>query len=90
MSVESSPTLAESGLCSCHSCRKVVPSAQGDAACPRCGARLHRRRPDSLQETWALLLTAAIFLIPANLLPIMRVSALGRVGTHRSSIEEWK
>ena len=47
------------------------------ASCPRCGAALHRRRPDSLTRTWALVVTAIILYIPANLLPVMTVISLG-------------
>ena len=46
--------------------------------CTRCGALVHARRPNSLVRTWALLITAAILYIPANLLPIMTVSSLGK------------
>lgn len=45
--------------------------------CPRCGMALHRRKPQSIERTWALLLTAAVFYIPANLLPIMTSTSLG-------------
>jgi paraquat-inducible protein A len=46
--------------------------------CPRCTDLLHRRKPMSLQRTWALLLAAIVFYVPANLLPIMTVTSLGR------------
>ncbi|MBK1720715.1 paraquat-inducible protein A [Thiocystis violacea] len=46
--------------------------------CPRCTDVLHRRKPKSLQRTWALLLAAIVFYVPANLLPIMTVTSLGR------------
>src|SRR5690606_33609885 len=44
----------------------------------RCGARLHPRRPYALARTWALLITAAILYIPANVLPIMTVHSFGQ------------
>ena len=75
-------TARSQGLLVCHSCRKVsrpAPGALGHAErCPRCGAPLHARKPDSLARTWALTLTAAILYIPANLLPIMTVVMSGR------------
>jgi paraquat-inducible protein A len=37
---------------------------------------LHRRLPDSIGRTWALLLGAAILYIPANLLPVMYTHSL--------------
>ena len=46
--------------------------------CPRCGTRLHRRKPNSIKRTWALVVAAFIFYIPANLLPITIVVSLGQ------------
>ena len=37
----------------------------------RCAAQLHLRKPDHLARTWALLLAAVVFYIPANILPVM-------------------
>ncbi len=72
-------TAMEAGLMVCHTCRRIVAAADGEDAhhCPRCGGRLHFRTPDSLARTWALVITAAIFLFPANLLPIMEVEYMG-------------
>lgn len=44
--------------------------------CPRCGARLHLRKPWSVDRTWALIVAAAILYIPANILPVMRTGSL--------------
>jgi paraquat-inducible protein A len=38
---------------------------------------LHKRKPNSLERTWALLIAAAICYLPANLLPIMTVISFG-------------
>ncbi|SDH03679.1 paraquat-inducible protein A [Paraburkholderia steynii] len=46
------------------------------AHCPRCGAHLHPRKPDSLARTWACLIAAVILYIPANVLPVMDTSSL--------------
>jgi paraquat-inducible protein A len=48
------------------------------ARCPRCGASLHVRKTHSLQRTWALILAAAICYVPANVLPVMAVTSLGK------------
>ena len=48
------------------------------AVCPRCGAALQRRKVDSINRCWALLIGAAICYIPANLLPMTVVYALGQ------------
>lgn len=69
---------AAQGLIRCHECGALRPRQQEGMHCSRCGARLHLRTPHSLARTWALLLTAALLLLPANLLPIMRVTMLGR------------
>lgn len=45
--------------------------------CPRCDSRLHFRYPNSVSRTWALIVTAWIFLVPANLYPIMTVINFG-------------
>lgn len=67
----------------CHSCHLVVFLDERDEeatlACPRCGASVHRRKPDSLLRTTAYLIAAAICYVPANLYPIMTVSSLGNV-----------
>jgi paraquat-inducible protein A len=59
------------GLVGCHHCGTVWQGAPPGARCGRCGARLHSRKPDSLSRTWALLATAAMLYVPANLLPVM-------------------
>jgi paraquat-inducible protein A len=62
----------------CHACGLVSNATPGaHADCPRCGAALHRRKPDSLTRTWALVITAIILYIPANILPVMTVISLG-------------
>ncbi|MBW2315924.1 MAG: paraquat-inducible protein A [Deltaproteobacteria bacterium] len=68
-------TAAAEGLACCHTCLKVAPESSHE--CPRCGAALHLRKPDSLQRTAALVATAALLYIPANLLPIMTTTQLG-------------
>ena len=60
------------GLKLCLSCHKVC--AEQTTHCPRCGARVHQRRQNSITRSWALTLTAALLYIPANLLPMMTVS----------------
>jgi paraquat-inducible protein A len=72
---------AQADLVSCHTCHLLcgLPS-QGahDLTCPRCGSPLHRRKPNSIARTWALILAAAIFYVPANVLPITIVTSLGK------------
>lgn len=74
-------TAAELGLTACNACEMLVPVAPpgGHAYCPRCGSRVHgTRQPDSIARTSALLGSAALMLIPANLYPVMTVIRLGQ------------
>jgi paraquat-inducible protein A len=75
---ETPVTAAARGLFSCHVCGLLskAPRTGGKAHCPRCSAKLHFRKPDSLARTWALLIAAGIMYVPANLLPIMETSSL--------------
>ena len=70
----------DAGILVCNEChelnRQVADSTS--QTCTRCGATVHARRPNSIVRTWALLVTAMILYIPANVLPIMTVSALGQ------------
>lgn len=66
---------ASGPLAGCDSCGLV---SRAVAHCPRCGAGMRRRKPDSTARTWALLLGAGILYVPANLLPVMNVMSLGR------------
>ncbi len=73
-------TAQNSGLISCHSCHLLCKRAKGSGVitCPRCGVRMHHRKPNSIARTWALVLAAFIFYIPANVLPITIVISLGK------------
>ena len=60
------------GLLVCLDCRATVRAVKGvHLRCPRCHARLHERKPHSLVVTTLLVVCAAIFYIPANVLPVM-------------------
>jgi len=74
-------TARNAGLISCHSCHLLSqrPKQTSPMRCPRCGARLHDRKPNSISRTWALVLAAFVFYIPANVLPITIVISLGKV-----------
>ena len=73
-------TARNTALISCHSCHLLCKGSQTNLLlkCPRCGATLHSRKPNSTARTWALTLAAAVFYIPANILPITTVISFGK------------
>lgn len=39
---------------------------------------MHRRKPDSIARTWALVIAALVLYVPANVFPVMTVVSLGK------------
>lgn len=76
---EAATTARQMGLINCHDCHLLIDTTNGHAhrLCPRCGAHLHLRKPNSLARTWALVCAAIILIIPANVLPITVTTSLG-------------
>lgn len=71
-------TARECGLIRCQECGKLVPINKVEKQqCPRCHHSLHLRIPNSINKTWALLISSILFYIPANILPIMTVKKFG-------------
>lgn len=71
-------TARAAGLIACHRCALVQPAHTCAQRCTRFGSPLHARRPRSAARTGALVAAAALLYIPANLLPVMRATSLGR------------
>jgi len=69
-------TAKDLSLVVCHSCGLLNPSSLVSKPCSRCHSVLHKRKPASLERSWALMLSAAIMYIPANLLPMTSTSSL--------------
>lgn len=84
MSDDAPVSAAEAGLMACGHCGQMMAFQDGPTVCPRCGGAVRPRKPASLSRTWALLLTAIILYVPANLLPIMETSSL--LATSRDTI----
>lgn len=70
------PSAGQLNLRLCHRCKYASPIESDPRHCARCMARLHYRKPNAIMRTWALTLAALVLYIPANVLPIMRASAL--------------
>jgi len=65
------------GLLVCSHCRDTVRSRGAERLrCPRCGAPIHVRKPRSVATTTALVVSAAVLYVPANLLPVMQTHTL--------------
>lgn len=84
------------GLVRCGGCNAVCDDLidrQPRAQCHRCGRVLTRREAGSLAKAWALLVTAMVLYVPANLLPVMHTRVLDRAGDSTimaGVIEFWK
>ena len=92
------PLPSSDHMASCLSCGTVlefghaVSDTQALGYCPRCGHVLRRRKANSLARVLALLVSAIVFYVPANLFPVMTVITLGRGSGHTivaGAIELW-
>ena len=63
---------------SCAACELLMDAQHEHFACPRCGATLHRRKPDAMRRTLALVLAGFLLYLPANLLPVLSIERFGR------------
>lgn len=68
----------QSGYLLCSDCNKLHKLAMEGHHCDRCGVKLHSRIPNSLNHSWACLITAVMLFLPANLLPIMTFKTFGQ------------
>jgi paraquat-inducible protein A len=69
-------TAARLGMVSCHYCSTLWKDVKAHDRCGRCDAKLHSRKPDSVNRTWALVIAACIMYVPANMLPVMTTISL--------------
>jgi paraquat-inducible protein A len=66
------------GLVGCNACGLLAQRVRTIDVqhCLRCGAPLRSRKPDSIARVWALLISAVLLYIPANLLPVLHTASL--------------
>jgi paraquat-inducible protein A len=69
----------DSGYLRCTLCSRVNVAER--AQCTRCGSALEARKPYSIERTWALVFSAYLLYIPANLLPVLKTTSLGGTST---------
>lgn len=76
------PNLPLDALIACHECDLLMrrePLEPGEkSCCPRCDFELVVHRHQWQRRCFALVLTALLLYIPANFLPIMRLTLLGQ------------
>jgi len=69
------------GLIACPECdlliRKAAPGPGGKCFCPRCRSMLFHVKKNPVERTLILSLTGLILFVPAMVLPIMTLNALG-------------
>ena len=79
----SSQGAAPAPLIACHECdllqREAALPRGGVARCGRCGAKLYRNHPESLEHTLALAAGAVVLLVVANAFPIVGLALEGQV-----------
>jgi paraquat-inducible protein A len=72
---------AAAGYARCGVCESLVrwrdmaPDSEG--SCARCGSVVRLRRPNSLARAWALVISAYVMYVPANLFAMTAISQLG-------------
>jgi len=62
----------------CILCDLIVGIENEGKPCPRCGARLHVRKPASIERTLAFVIAGYTLYIPANTLPVLTTVQFGR------------
>ena len=60
----------------CHTCSYI--SYKEFHRCPRCMSPVHHRKGNSIEKTWALVITATVLILPANIYPVMTVIRFGQ------------
>ncbi|MFT8564452.1 MAG: paraquat-inducible protein A [Acetobacter orientalis] len=84
---------------SCLSCGLVlefdhaVHPTEPVGYCPRCGHVVRKRKANSFSRTIALLVSAVVFYVPANMYPVMTVIKMGSGSGHtivEGAIELWQ
>jgi paraquat-inducible protein A len=62
----------------CIICDLIVGVESDGKRCPRCGAKIHVRKPRSIQRTLAFVIAGYLLYIPANTLPVLTTVQFGR------------
>lgn len=80
--IKAPPGQAAPGAIGCTSCDLVLPAATEGGRCPRCAARVYRRKPHALMWGMALVLAGYILLPVANYYPMSTLYEVGNTFPH--------
>ena len=69
-------TGSDLGITACRLCRATVNIATVDASCPCCDATVPGQSASTLARSGALIATAALLYLPANLLPVTHTTTI--------------
>ena len=64
-------------LIACPICEAVNIEREESSICRRCGSKIDHHKNSPTEKSWAYLITAIVFYIPANLYPMMIVEQFG-------------
>jgi paraquat-inducible protein A len=67
----------ESKLIRCPICESVNIKSEKENICRRCNSFIYKHKNFSTEKSWAYLITAMIFYIPANLYPMLIIEQFG-------------
>ncbi len=70
--------IASRKILNCHTCGFLSLHTGELQTCHRCTSSLHYRKHNSIEATWALLASAFVLLVPANVYPVMTVIRFGQ------------
>ena len=71
-------SIDEDQLIRCPVCEAVNIDTGKENVCRRCGSKIYQYYGSQTEKSWAYLITAIIFYIPANLYPMMVVKQFGQ------------
>lgn len=64
-------------LISCPVCEAVNLDTKQNNICRRCGSKIYHHKSAPTEKSWAYLITAIIFYVPANIYPMMIFNQFG-------------
>jgi paraquat-inducible protein A len=76
-SIDSMYSVDSNNLIKCPICEATNVDKKRDNICRRCGSKIYHHRNNPTEKSWAFLITAIIFYIPANIYPMMIVDQFG-------------